>query len=306
MAGAGAERPRPASRRGATTGGIPPTPVRSPRLTCGAMRGELQLATPSEPLGLWSRRATPPAAYPDLQARHLEFSSRGDRVAGRLLLPAATPGPLPAVLLQHDARDSAHSPTLTAAGGRWARRGLAVASIDFPLHRARAESKLCDLLLDEAAEGHDGTARRALAVEFTRQAVIDLQRALDALSALDAVDAERVAFAGFGLGARIGTAFCALDSRPRATALALGGADGGPAGADPTQYAAGIAPGPLLLIDAARDSMGPRSAADALYAAAAEPKQRLRVDAGHDLLSDAALKAMGEFLARHLELEKAP
>jgi len=265
------------------------------------MADALRLAGYREPLGLWTRRAPPPTDYPELRALGFEFSSRGDRVTGRLLLPQGSDGPYPLVLLQHGAGGSAHAPYLEATAGPWARRGLAVASIDFPLHGPRADQKLAEQL----PRGFDvggGAEVSVLALEFARQAVIDLERALDALSSMDVVDPDRVAYAGFSLGAMIGAAFCGLDARPRAAALALGGAGLGPAGADPAEYVGRVAPRPLLLVNALQDEVVPRSAADALFEAAGDPKQQLWFEAPHDQLPGAALKAMWLFLADQLEI----
>jgi dienelactone hydrolase len=260
---------------------------------------ELRLAGYPEPLGLWSRSAPPPEAYPDLRVRRFELSSRGDRVPGRLLLPPEGRGPFPLVLLQHGAGGSKESPYLDASGGPWARRGLAVACIDFPLHGARADQKIAALL----PEGREprGPNGAALAFEFARQAVIDLEHTLDALASLDEIDSERIAYAGFSLGALLGAAFCALDPRPRAAALALGGAGLGPAALDSSRYVPRIAPRPVLLVNALHDEVVPRAAAEALFAAAREPREQLWFDGTHDHLPGAALKAMWEFLARHLE-----
>ncbi len=252
----------------------------------------------SEPVGTFVEPAPAPARYPDLRAHRIEFSSRGDRVAGRLLLPPDGEGPFPLVLLQHGARGSKESPYLEAAGGPWARAGAAVASIDFPLHGERGSAKFAALL--------DGLAGQpALTVEVARQAVVDLRRALDALGGLAHVDAERVVYAGFSMGGILGATFCGVDPRPRAAALALAGGGLAPPEVDPTRFVGSIAPRPLLLVGAERDARIPRAAARALFEAAREPVQELWFDGTHDELPGAALKAMWEFLRPHLGLEAA-
>jgi fermentation-respiration switch protein FrsA (DUF1100 family) len=172
----------------------------------------------------------------------------------------------------------------------WVRNGAAVASIDFPLHGERTNAKLTELL--RGALGVEG--------EFVRQAVIDLQRALDAAQELPRVDARRIAYAGLSLGSIIGATFCATDPRPRAAVLALGGGGFGPPGVDPTRHVGRFAPRPILFVNASRDERVPRAAAEALYAAAGEPKEILWFDAAHDDLPGRALKAMWLFLQRHL------
>ena len=267
------------------------------------MGEELRLQGYREPSGLWSRRVPPPSRYPDLRAFQIEFSSRGDRVSGRLWLPRGG-GEHPLVLLQHGAGGSADSDYLTGTAGPWVMRGAAVASIDFPLHGRRGDQKMAELL-DASLLGDDAGSLAPLAVEFARQAVIDLERALDVLTTLDGVDAERIAYAGFSLGAILGAAFCALDPRPRAAALALGGAGLAPEGVDPAGYVGRFAPRPLLLVNAERDQTIPREAAEALYRAARPPVEQLWFDADHQALPGVALKAMWEFLTPSLDLKPA-
>lgn len=265
------------------------------------MGEELRLLGYREPTGLWSRRVPPPPRHPDLRAFQIEFTSRGDRVSGRLWLPRRAGGEHPLVLLQHGAGGSSASAYLDATAGPWVERGAAVASIDFPLHGARGDAKLSGLLV-AALLGRGSGTLSPLAIEFARQAVIDLERALDALASFDGIDPERVAYAGFSLGAVLGAAFCALDPRPRAAALALGGAGLAPEGVDPGSYLARFAPRPLLLVNAERDETIARDAAEALYRAARPPVEQLWFDATHDALPGAALKAMWQFLAPALDL----
>jgi len=173
-----------------------------------------------------------------------------------------------------------------------------VASIDFPLHGARASRK---------QPGRSGAGPGlALANELARQAVIDLRRALDAAAGLPGVDAQRVAYAGFSLGSIIGATFCGVDPRPRAAALALGGAGLGPPETDPLRHVGRIAPRPVLFIGATRDQTIPRAATEALFGAAGEPKQLLWFDATHTQLPGAALKAMWLFLRTALDLAAPP
>jgi dienelactone hydrolase len=259
------------------------------------------LADRSEPLGLWTRSGTAPDAYPDLRGLEFEFSSRGDRVPGRLWLPPRGEGPFPLVLLQHGLWGSREAAYLDTTAGPWARAGVAVASIDFPLHGKRAGAKFAGWLaagLGPAAGGDP--ALRSVAVECARQGVMDLQRALDALEGMQAVDASRTAYAGFSLGGMLGATFCSVDPRPRAAALALAGAGLLPPEADPARYLDRVAPRPLLFVNATGDATVPRQAAQALFDAAREPKQMLWFDGSHAKLPGEALKAMWLFLKRHL------
>jgi dienelactone hydrolase len=232
-----------------------------------------------------------------------EYSSRGDRVPGQLLLPDEGRGPFPLVLLQHGAGGSKDSDYLDAARLPWVRGGVAVASIDFPLHGERANAKLSGLLLAGFADlqGLERVHARTLWEGFANQALHDLGRALDALAPHPEIDIERTAYAGFSLGAIIGAVFCSREPRLRAAALALGGGGFGPTAFDPVRHNGGFAGRPLLLINATGDQRVPRTAAEALHAAALDPKELLWFDSGHHDLPGRALKAMWQFLARALE-----
>jgi len=256
---------------------------------------------PREPLGLWWRSDRPPPSHADLRALAFEFSSRGDRVPGRVLLPPDAEGPVPVVLLQHGASGAKDAPYMDAVAAPWARGGVAVASIDFPLHGERASAKLGGLL--RAGLGLDpggGPLAAGIAREFLRQAVLDLRRCLDALGALDAIDPGRIAYAGLSLGAIVGATFCALDPRPRAVVLALAGADRGASDLDPLHHVGRIAPRPVLFVNATRDAVVSRERAERLHAAAGEPREVLWFDSGHADLPGRALRAMWHFLRRNL------
>jgi dienelactone hydrolase len=254
----------------------------------------------SAPLDLWLGAADPLGTLPDLRHQRLEYTSRGDRVPGRLLLPPVGEGPFPLVLLQHGAGGSKHAPYLDAAAGPWVRAGAAVASIDFPLHGERASAKLtADLLrgLAGSAPAVDG-----LRLGLVRQAVLDLVRAVDALASQPFIAADRITYAGFSMGAILGAIFLGIDARPRAAALALGGGGAGPPEVDPARFIGRFAPRPLLFVNAERDEVIPRAATEALFAAAGEPKQITWFDTNHAGLRGAALKRMWEFLRPELGL----
>jgi fermentation-respiration switch protein FrsA (DUF1100 family) len=255
----------------------------------------------SEPLGVWTRPGPSLPTRPDLRVLAFEFSSRGDRVPGRLLLPPTGSPPFPLVLLQHGAGGAKDADYMDAVAGPWVRGGAAVASIDLPLHGERASAKLGGLL--RAGLGLDpggGELAAGIVREFTRQAVLDLRRCLDALACVEAVDRTRVAFAGLSLGAIVGAVFCAHDLRPRAAVLALAGGGRGAPETDPAHHVGRIAPRPLLFVNATRDAIVPRAAAERLHAAAGEPREVRWFDAGHRDLPGVALKAMWLFLRREL------
>jgi dienelactone hydrolase len=258
-----------------------------------------------EPLALWVRDLDA-APGPGVRALRFEYSSRGDRVPGILLLPADRRPPFPLVLLQHGAGGSKEADYLDAARLPWVRGGAAVASIDFPLHGERANAKLgARLLAAIAARSSDAADAQGAALlrDFTRQALHDLGRALDALETRPEIDPDRVAYAAFSLGAILGALFCPGELRLRAAALALAGGGLGPGDLDPARHIRGFAGRPLLLVNATRDERIPRAAAEALHAAAPEPKQIAWFESGHSNLPGRALKAMWTFLARELGIE---
>jgi len=257
-----------------------------------------------EDLALWVARAAPgPAA--GVETLRFEYSSRGDRVPARLLLPADADRPAPLILLQHGAGGAKDSDYLDTAALPWVQRGAAVASIDFPLHGQRHSDKLSEWMLQSLAASKPATEGPwgDLWHEFATQSVADLQRALDALEQLPQVDVERCAYAAFSLGAILGAGFCGADPRPRAAALALGGGGFGPEALDPTRRIGAFAPRPLLFVNATRDERIPRASAEALHAGAGDPKRVEWFDSGHTDLPGRALKAMWRFLAEQLEID---
>ncbi len=260
-----------------------------------------------QPLSLFRRDAPTPEAFGDARHERVEYSAFGDRVPGRLLLPARGEGPFPVVLLQHGAGGSKSAPYMSSSA-RWVREGAAILSIDFPLHGERYSPKLSERLLEcfsaeLAGQSIDAdSGGRALVVEFVRQSMIDLRRAIRAAEEHPALDASRLVYGGFSMGAMLGTIFCALDERPRAAALALAGGGFGPPFLDPANYIATISERPVLLLGARRDDTVPAAATERLYAAAREPRELLWFDSGHSDLPGQAMKAMWAFMRRSLGL----
>lgn len=252
-----------------------------------------------EPLGLWWREAE---LRDDLRELRFELSSRGDRVPGRLLLPATAPEPVPLVLLEHGAGAGKEADYIDATARPWVRAGAAVACIDLPLHGERHSGKLTQRLLEGLQTPPLGAPLpRPLWVELVRQTVADLRRALDALAQRPELDPRRVAYAAFSLGSILGACFCGVEPRVRAAALALGGAGFGVPEVDPATWIGRFAPRPLLLVSAERDTRMPRARAEALFEAAGEPKRHVWIDSGHHDLPGSALKTMWGFLREHLE-----
>jgi fermentation-respiration switch protein FrsA (DUF1100 family) len=145
------------------------------------------------------------------------------------------------------------------------------------------------------ANRFDEHASELLWAEFTRQSVLDLRRLTDVLERIESIDTGRLVYVGFSLGGILGSAFCAVDSRPLGAALAIAGA--GPAGGplDPSDLVGRIAPRPLLFVNAERDETIPRSHTERLFEAAGEPKRITWFDAGHRTLPGRAMKEIWTF-----------
>jgi len=258
---------------------------------------------PHEPLSLFLREAESPAGSSAVRQLDFELSSRGDRVPGRLLLPADRQSPFPLIFAQHGAGGAKDADYMDIACLPWVRGGAAVASIDFPLHGKRANAKLSERIL-RLFEARSDLSRfdAELWIGFVRQSVIDLRRTMDALAGLAEIDAGRIGYAGFSLGTILGVPFCAEDARIKAAALAIGGGGVGPVASDPVGHIPRFAPRPVLFVNASRDQTIPRERAEALHEAARSPKQVLWFDCTHAELPGAALKAMWRFLEGHLEI----
>lgn len=158
-----------------------------------------------------------------------EYSSAGDRVRGILWRPTS-PGPAPLVLVAHPRDSSKDAPAVEALALAWTRAGAAVAAIDLPLHGARASGKLGERAL--RAVGQIGVRRREaqgdaadaldadLSQHVVQQATTDLRRALTILAERADIDADRLALAGFGVGAELGVRLPAERTDLRVTVLA--------------------------------------------------------------------------------------
>lgn len=262
-------------------------------------------SAPCQALSAQSWEVAPPDGFEGLACTRFELSSRGDRVPGHLLeADRSRDARRPLVLLQHGAGGDRLSAYLQVAR-RWVEDGAAVATIDFPLHGERRSPKLSERLLQsissgvgshivaEAEAGTTGGADpAALWRGFVRQAVADLRASLDHLLAAPRIDGGGCAYAAFSLGSIVGSLFLAVDPRPRAAALALGGGGFGPADLDPASYIGAFAPRPLLMVNAREDAVVIPAAAEALFAAAGEPRAIEWFDTGHDHLPGVAFKQM--------------
>jgi dienelactone hydrolase len=261
-----------------------------------------------ESLGLLLTSLDCPAAFPGATAHRFELSSRGDRVAGRLLVPEERSGPCPLILIQGDAGTSYASASLDFAGS-WVGRGFALATLDLPLHGERSSPKFSERLLDaiENARPRGGSLDangRALLLEFTDQSICDLSRSVDGLSTLPAIDGDRIGVMGLGHGAAIVALFASLDSRTRAVVLAHCSATGLPE-IDPVQFVREIiGPRAVLLLESTRASDKHDAESDAaLFDACAEPKLCSSSDDEFGKLGAASAERARAFFADQLSAD---
>ena len=241
---------------------------------------------PIEPLGAIAGGTT----------RRFEFSCRGDRVPLTLITPES--GPSSATLLVQPVPGEPGNLLGLAGVTGWLAAGVALASIELPLFGSRRSPKLSSRLVEcVAASARGETIDRTseiLWIEFTRQSVMELRRALDLMAEIQGSPPAAVAFVGAGIGASLGALMCALDERPRGAVLIGTGGGFGPKEIDPASYLAAFAPRPLLLLnqESSREVPGapaiPRKCADALQEAAREPVEvEWQASAKADLLEQA-------------------
>ncbi len=156
-----------------------------------------------EPHGLLLTHAESTGAFAGTTSQRLEFSSRGDRVPCRLVLPAAISAPVPVVLIVGDAGTGRNDACFDFAAD-FAKQGIAVATLDLALHGERSSPKFSERLIAAlgASSALDDNGR-ALVEEFATQSTSDLARGLDALTRHESIDAQRAGMLGIGVGANL-------------------------------------------------------------------------------------------------------
>ena len=242
-----------------------------------------------------------------LHAQRFEIVSRGDFVPGILYLPdPPQEAPAALLLLVHGTSEGMNADALGIAAP-WVNCGLAVATIDLPLHGERSSPKLSERLVQgvgQLASGPELDAEtRALVEEFARQATSDLIRTLDALAALPAIDGDRIGFMGFSLGAIAGSYLLAHDPRPCAAVLAGIGGGRGPLDLDAASYLARTANTSILIVAAEDDDDAVSAEAfEALFDATPEPKELLRFPGDARTLPDEVREKIWGFLRKELAL----
>jgi dienelactone hydrolase len=261
---------------------------------------------PEAPAQVNLRPAAAGGAWQGLNAQRFEIVSRGDFVPGILYLPDPAPQtPLPLLLLQHGTAEGMDSRTLEFAAS-WVKQGLAVATIDLPLHGERSSPKLSERLISGWGQIANNSVidseTGVLVEEFARQTTSDLIRTLDGLVELPAIDGDRVGFMGSSLGAIVGSYLLAHDPRPRAAVLALTRGGQGPRDLDPATYLAKVSGPSIMIVTTNEGEKGSAAAPDALFEAASEPKELLRLASNSQSLPDDALTEVWRFLSKELGL----
>jgi dienelactone hydrolase len=231
--------------------------------------------------------------------RHLfRLHVRDAVVPSVLLLPSGATRDVPAAVLLHgySSRKERMADTI---GRALAARGVAALAIDLPLHGERDAPLQRQSLLNPLA-----------LVRHWRLALAECAAALDCLADHGRYDPSRLAIVGYSLGAFVGVAAAARDTRVRAVVLAAAGDL--PLGtplerlirrvADPIKAMRKLAGRPLLMTHGRFDrTVLPRDA-QRLFDAAGEPKEMRWWNAGHILPAEAVDDAAA-WLARQL---KAP
>jgi len=209
----------------------------------------------------------------------LELEGEREAVPAILLLPDATTksGRVPAALLLHG-YTSRKERMAEGMGRALLKRGVASLAIDLPFHGERKRG------IDQLS------FRNPLQlVGGWRLALNEIRLALDYLSDLAAVDAQRLAIVGYSLGSFLSVVAAANDARVHVVALASGGdlpaetpfASVVRAAADPLRAVRKLAGRPLLMVNGRHDRTIKPSQAERLFAAAGEPKEIRWYNGGH-------------------------
>jgi dienelactone hydrolase len=179
--------------------------------------------------------------------------------------------------------------TLPVAGV-FARAGWSVLSIDMPYYGERQTDLLTTFTEQEK---HDKLYNEPSAyLAWVTQIAKDVSRSIDVLVAERGVDTRRVALMGASPGAILASVVGGIDDRFAAVVLLFGAhfdaleTNHLPA-ACPANYIGRIAPRPLLMVNATRDSDMIRDAAvEPLFKLARQPKEIIWTDGGHMFMTD--------------------
>jgi predicted esterase len=219
------------------------------------------------------------------------FVVEGERVAGALFVPSDLDEAAPLVLIQHPGMGSSDDYFVREPSMLWARRGWICAGLDAPFHGARDIHDPMRLL-----RNRDEMPARVL--QFGRE----VSAAVDVIASHYPVDATRIAYVGYSLGAMLGVPAVARDGRFRAAAFCLVGEGGGMVGpaTGPESVVPQLAAVAVRIVAKTADELIPRERTEALYDALPGEKDIVWLPGGHFEIGNDVIDAAGSWLAAHL------
>lgn len=231
-----------------------------------------------------------------LRIERFELSSRNDqRVPGLLLCDPRADAPRPLALIAHPATLDKSSDYVLWPAQQLVERGFACITIDQAGHGERARRPV-------GMEDFRNWPRRRL--DQMLQTAVDWMRAVDWAVGLEAVDGQRIGFAGFSMGGMRGAAFVGMDERVRAASFCIAGAGGGGEGvlalADPAAYAPMMGGRSIQVAAGERDDIVTPEAAQRFHDALPGPKEIAWLPCGHWDFPPAGYEPPVEFLTRQL------
>jgi dienelactone hydrolase len=254
------------------------------------------------PLAFQNRGRINSSTYP-IAIDAVSFLSGGTRVYGYLLVPPGS-GKRPAVVFGPGAGGD-RTELLTQAA--WlAARNVVTLTLTPPSSTVTTTPTTAAGLIAQARQ-------------VTVDDVIAVRRAVDLLQSLRSVDADRIGYLGWSLGAKTGTFVAASDPRVKALVLLSAGADELSAfvahapravrskarrvlgSVDPIRYVAWAKPGSLLLEDGSKDEVVPHAALLNVTRAAPHGTDVRWYGAGH-ALNGVAYRDAFEWLAKKLSI----
>ena len=231
------------------------------------------------------------AARGSLRAVRFSFTHEGERVPGALWLPAEAAGPLPLVLIQHPGMGSKDDGFVSGPAQGWAlAHGWACAGIDAPGHGERLSGDPLEALRDPER----GAA-------MVRQFAGEVHATVDELLARYPLDADRLGYFGYSLGAMLGVPAVAGDGRFRAAVFAAAGTGGlvGPA-EGPESVVPKLAGVAVRVAGKSADELIPLESTQALYHALPGTKDLRWFPGNHFMIGADVIDAAEEWLVEHL------
>lgn len=256
----------------------------------------------------------PPVEFEGMRYQRVVFASTHDQRVPAVIVAPAEPGPpRPALLVQHGAGGGKDEPRMQSLLSSWARHGFVCICSDAPLHGERGNRRLeLNTLLQRPYGG----------LHFIVQTVQDLMRSVDYLQTRPEVDGGRIGYAGFSMSTVLGVQFVALDQRVRCASFAIGGAGllhvlsaRLPAAQrpeyetvaelmDPMHYAPLIAPRPVIMVNALRDTLLPPPLGHILFNALKQPKEIHWYDGPHGEIPREEFDWIRRFFSSYLQAEQ--